>query len=85
MAITGAARIPFLNKTYEGSEDYSQVESSQLPMVDWICLFVLTLYMTLCIVLNCIIPPTNLFQPLQATCLPWRFSLGQTIKVEKRY
>lgn len=41
--MTGAVRIPFLNKTIKVFQAYSLVESSQLSRVDWICLIIYTL------------------------------------------
>lgn len=38
--MTGALQTLFQNKTYKVFQAYSRVESSQLPMIDWIWLFV---------------------------------------------
>lgn len=40
---------------------YSHVESSQLLMVDCICLIVHTLYLTLFIVFSCVIAPNDMY------------------------
>lgn len=44
--ITGAVRTTFQNENYKGFLTFIRVESSQLPMIDWICSFVRTLNIT---------------------------------------
>lgn len=46
--MTGAARTPFQIILIKVPKAYSRVEYGQSPMIDWICLFVHTWYVTLC-------------------------------------
>lgn len=50
------------------SQAYSQLESGQLSMSYWICLFVHALYVIVTDVLNCAIAPIYAVYLFQATC-----------------
>lgn len=66
--VTGGVRTSFWNKTCKGPPSLFTVESGQLSMIDRICLFVHTWYLTLYIVFNYPIALTSSLQPFRAIC-----------------
>lgn len=63
---------------------YSRVDDGQFRMIDFICLFVYTWYLTLYIMLNCPIVATCMLKPLRVTYRILRLWQGQITRKWRR-